>query len=108
MSRLHRQFTAMVYTEIAGGAVDQDNVGVTGVVPSDGANLVEALIVQKAAGTGTGTLAVFLKAGSTTISSTLSGVDADAVAGTYHGRVVGLANINTLVQGAQIKANTVK
>lgn len=80
------------------------------VTPFDNMTFLGASIVQRAAGTGTGTFSLVFSYGSTptTMSETTVGtfIDADAAAGTYQGYVDG-GNV-AVPSGQQIKLSTVK
>lgn len=108
-----RQGNFIQIIDVDCGASDQDTSIATALamsahVPTDGAILVNAKFVQRSAGTGTGTIAAFLKAGTQTISDTISGMDADAAAETVHGQVDGQKPATPLLYSDVLKVNTVK
>src|SRR6267142_2690027 len=95
---------------VACGSVDQNNP-VDATVPCDGIQLVQATFTTKTAGTGTGTFSVKVTYGGTPTdlspASSATFIDADAVAGTYHGTLNGFPQVQGS-EGARLGISTVK
>ncbi len=116
MPRKSRPGIIALHGSVACGAADASNLilgpdataSVALVTPFDNLTFLGAVIVQRVAGTGTGTFSVRIDSGTTPVSETSAGtlIDADAVAGTYQGYVDGMGNCGTI--GTQLKLTTVK
>ena len=116
MARKSRPGIITLHGSVACGASDATNVilgpdatATVGLVtPFDNMTFIGAYIVQRAAGTGTGTFSVRIDSGSTAVSETTATtfIDADAVAATNQGFVDG--NGNCGAAGSQLKCTTVK
>src|ERR1041385_5645783 len=109
--RVVRDNTITHYVALAAGASDADNL-IDATVPSDNCTLVNVLVTQKTAGTGTGTFSIQLKYGEsspTAIGSATATtfIDADAVAGTVHGTYTVNANVRNSA-GKHLNISTVK
>lgn len=109
--RIVRDNTITDTIVLAAGASDADNL-VDSTVPSDNCTLVNVLVTQKTAGTGTGTFSIQLKYGEsspTAIGSASSAtfIDADAVAGTIHGTYTVNTNVRNSA-GKHLNISTVK
>ena len=116
MARKIRRGIITLHGSVAAGAADATNLilgpdataSVALVNPFDSLTFIGAEVVQRVAGTGTGTFSCRIDVGSTPVSETTAAtfIDADAVAGTVQGFIDG--NGNAGAAGQQIKLTTVK
>jgi len=118
MPRKVRPGIITLHGSVACGAADATNLilgpdataSAALVMPFDNMTFLGAVVVQRVAGTGTGTFSIRLDIGATpvTVSETSAAtfIDADAVAGTYQGYLDGNGNCGAI--GQQIKLTTVK